>query len=214
MNWLDLLAVQGIPKSLLQHYSSKALILRCSAFFMVQLSHPYMTTGKSIALTRWTFVGKVMSLLFNMLSRFFIAFLSRSKHLLISWLQSPSLLIFGAQENKVWHCFHCCCCWVTSVVSNSVWPHRRQPTRLPRPWDSPGKNTKVGCHFLLQCMKVKSESEVTQSCPTLCDPWTAAYQAPPSIGFSRQEYWSGVPSPSPLIPHLFVMKWWDRMPWS
>ena len=164
-----------------------------------------MTTGKTIALTRWTFVGKVMSLLLNTLSRLVTTFLSRSKHLLISWLQSPSLLIFGAQENKVWHCFHCCCCWVTSVVYNSVWPHRRQPTRLPRPWDSPGKNTKVGCHFLLQCMKVKSESEVTQSCPTLCDPWTAAYQAPPSIGFSRQEYWSGVPSPSPLIPHLFAM---------
>ena len=73
--------------------------------------------------------------------------------------------------------------------------HRQQPTRLPRPWDSPGKNTGVGCHFLLQCMKVKSESEVTQSCPTLATPWTAAYQAPLSMGFSRQEYWSGVPLP-------------------
>ena len=82
---------------------------------------------------------------------------------------------------------------VASVVSDSVRPHRRQPIRLPRPWDSPGKNTGVGCHFLLQCMKVKSESEVTQSFPTLSDPWTAAYQAPPSTGFSRQEYWSGVP---------------------
>ena len=130
-------------------------------------------------------------------------------------------------------------------MSDSVWPHRRQPTRLPRPWDSPGKNTGVGCHFLLQCMKVKSESEVAQSSPTLCDPmdcsppgssvhgifqaralewvaisfsnawrwkvkvkslsrlrlfatpWTVAYQAPPSMGFSRQEYWSGVPVPSP-----------------
>ena len=83
----DLLAVQGILKSLLQHHSSKASILRHSAFFTVQLSHPYMTTGKTIALTRWTFVGKVMSLLFNMLSRFVITFLPRSKHLLISWLQ-------------------------------------------------------------------------------------------------------------------------------
>ena len=131
-------------------------------------------------------------------------------------------------------------------MSDSVRPHRRQPTRLPRPWDSPGKNTGVGCHFLLQCRKVKSESEVSQSCPTLCDPidgsppgspvpgilqartlewvaisfsnawkwkvkvkslsrvrllatpWTAAYQAPPSMGFSRQEYWSGVPLPSPV----------------
>ena len=75
-------------------------------------------------------------------------------------------------------------------------PHRRQPTRLSRPWDSPGKNTGVGCHFLFQCMKVKSESEVAQSCPTLRTPWTAAYQAPPSMGFSRQEYWSRVPLPS------------------
>ena len=79
-----------------------------------------------------------------------------------------------------------------------VWPHRRQPTRLPRPWDSPGKNTEVGCHFLLQRMKVKSESEVAQSCPTPSNPMDAAFQAPPSMGFSRQEYWSGVPLPSPL----------------
>jgi len=86
MDWLDLLAVQGTLKSLLQHHSSKASVLRLSAFFMVQLSHPYMTTGKTIALTRWTFVGKVMSLLFNMLSRLVITFLPRSKHLLISWL--------------------------------------------------------------------------------------------------------------------------------
>ena len=76
-------------------------------------------------------------------------------------------------------------------------PHRQQPTRLCHPWDSPGKNTGVGCHFLLQCMKVKSEREVTQSCPTLSDPWTAAHQTPPSMGFSKQEYWSGVPLPSP-----------------
>ena len=90
MNWLDLLAVQGTLKSLLQHHSSKASILWLSGFFIVQLSHPYMTTGKTIPLTRWTFVGKVISLLFNMLSRLIIAFLPRSKHLLISWLQSPS----------------------------------------------------------------------------------------------------------------------------
>ena len=90
LGWLDLLAVQGTLKSLLQHHGSKASILRCSAFFTVQLSHSYMTTGKTIALTRWTFVGKVMSLLFNMLSRFVITFLPRNKCLLISWLQSPS----------------------------------------------------------------------------------------------------------------------------
>ena len=93
MDWLDLLAVRGTLKSLLQHHSSKASILQCSAFSIVQLSHPYMTTGKTIALTRWTFVDKVMSLLFNMLSRLVITFLPRSKRLLISWLQSPSAVI-------------------------------------------------------------------------------------------------------------------------
>ena len=92
IDWFDLLAVQGTLKSLLQHHSSKAPILQRSAFFMVQLSHPYMTTGKTIALTKWTFVGQVMSLLFNMLSRLIIAFLPRSKCLLISWLQSASAL--------------------------------------------------------------------------------------------------------------------------
>ena len=93
MDWLDLLAVQGTLKSLLQHHSSKAAILEHSAFFIVQLPHPYMTTGKTRALTRWTFVGKVMSLFFNMLSRLVITFLPRSKHLLVSWLQSPSPVI-------------------------------------------------------------------------------------------------------------------------
>ena len=93
MDWLDLLAVQGTLKSLLQHHSSKASILRRSAFFTVQLSHSYVTTGKTIALTRWTFVGKVMSLLLNMLSRLVITFLPRSKRLLISWLQSSSVVI-------------------------------------------------------------------------------------------------------------------------
>ena len=101
MDWLDLLAVQGTLKSLLQHHSSKASILRRSAFFTVQLSHPYTTTGKTIALTRWTFVGKVMLLLFNMLSRLAITFLQRSKHLLISWLQSPSAVILEPPQNKV-----------------------------------------------------------------------------------------------------------------
>ena len=100
IDWLDLLAVQRTLKSLLQHYSSKASILQPSAFFSVQLSYPYMTTGKTIALTRWTFVGKVMSLLFNMLSRLVITFLPRSKRLLISWLQSPSAVIFEPQKIK------------------------------------------------------------------------------------------------------------------
>ena len=92
-------------------------------------------------------------------------------------------------------CCCCGCCQVASVVSDSVWPQRRQPTMLPRPWDSPGKNTGVGCHFLLQCRKVKMKS---LSCVRLlATPWTAAHQAPPSVGFSRQEYWSGLPLPSP-----------------
>ena len=97
-DWLDLLAVQETLKSLLQHHSSKASILQCLTFFIVQLSHPYMTTGKTIALTKWTFVGKIMSLLFNMLSRLIIAFLPRSKHLLISWLQSPSEVILEPKK--------------------------------------------------------------------------------------------------------------------
>ena len=109
MDWLDLLAVQGTLKSLLQHHSSKASILQYSAFFIVQLSHLYMTTRKTIALTRWTFVGKVMSLLFNMLSRSVIAFLPRSNCLLISWLQSPSAVILEPQKIK-------------SAAISTVWP--------------------------------------------------------------------------------------------
>ena len=100
MDWLDLLAVRGTLKSLLQHHSSKASILWRSAFFVVQLSHPYMTAGKTIGLTRWTFVDKVMSLLFNMLSRFIITFLSRGKRLLISWLQTPSAVILEPPKVK------------------------------------------------------------------------------------------------------------------
>ena len=106
MDWLDLFAVQGTLKSLFQHQSSKASILRHLAFFIVRLSHPYMTTGKTIALTRWTFVGKVLSLVFNMLSRLVITFLPRSKCLLISWLQLPSALISEPPKIKS-HCFHC-----------------------------------------------------------------------------------------------------------
>ena len=100
MDWLDLLTIQGTLKSLLQHHSSKASILQRSAFFIVQLSHPYMTTRKTTALIRWTFIGKVMSLLLNMLSRLVIAFLPRSKHLLISWLKSPSAVILELQKTK------------------------------------------------------------------------------------------------------------------
>ena len=100
MDWLDLLAVGGTLKHLLQYHSSKTLILWCSAFFIVQLSHPYMTTGKTIALARWTFVGRVISLLFNILSRLVITYLPRSKRLLISWLQSPSPVILEPPKIK------------------------------------------------------------------------------------------------------------------
>ena len=111
MDWLDLLAVQGTLKSLLQHHSSKTSILLCSAFFIVQLSYPYMTTGKTIALIKWTFVGKVMSLLFKMLPTLVIAFSPRSKHLLISWLQSPSAVMSFPPSSPIWrlptyHCHH------------------------------------------------------------------------------------------------------------
>ena len=110
MDWLDLLTVQGTLESLLQHHRSKASVLQCSAFFIVQLSHPYMTTEKTIALTRRTFVGKVMYLVFSMLSRLVIAFLLRSKHLLISWLQSPSAVILDSKKIK-------------SVTVYPVFPH-------------------------------------------------------------------------------------------
>ena len=116
MDQLDLLAVQGTLKSLLQHRSSKASILRHSAFFIVQLSHPYMATGKTIALTRWTFVGKVMSLLFNMLSRLVITFLPRSKRLLISWLQSPSASISSLFQQGELQVFDRC-----TLSSSSKW---------------------------------------------------------------------------------------------
>ena len=107
-DWLDLLAVQGTLNSLLQHHSSKATILQRSAFFMVQLSHPYTTTGKIIALTRQTIIGEVMSLIFNIMTRLVIDFLPRSKCLLISWLQSPSAVILEpSPPNKVSHCVHC-----------------------------------------------------------------------------------------------------------
>ena len=106
IDWLNLLAFQGTLKSLLQHYNLKASILWCSAFFMIQLSHPYMATGKTIAVTIWTFVGKVMPLLFNMISRFVIASLPRSKHLLMSWLQSPSAVILEPKKIKSLSSFH------------------------------------------------------------------------------------------------------------
>ena len=123
MNWLDVLAVQGTLNSLLQHHSSQASVLWCSAFFIVQLSYPYMTTGKTIALTRRTFVGKVMSLLFNMLSRLIITFLPRSKRLLISWLQSPSAVILEPPKIK-------------SDTVSTVSPSISHEVTGPMPWSS------------------------------------------------------------------------------
>ena len=127
--WLDLLSVQGTLKSLLQHYSSKASILRCSAFFMVQLSQSYMTTGKTVALTRWTFVDKLMSLLFNILSRLVIAFLLSSKRLLISWLQSPSAVILEPRKIKSYTVST-----VSPSMSHEVMGHmsKLRPRCLPR----------------------------------------------------------------------------------
>ena len=117
IDWFELLALQGTLKSLLQHHSSKASTLWHSAFFTVHLSHPYVTTGKTIALTRWTFVGKVTSLLFNMFSRFVIAFLPRSKHLLISWLQSPSAVIFPHIIGVTHYLSFCVCLISLSLMS-------------------------------------------------------------------------------------------------
>ena len=127
MDWLDLLAVQGTFKSLLQHQISKASILWLSAFFIVQLSHPYMTTGKTISLTRRTFVDKVISLLFNMLSRLVITFLPRSKHLLISWLQSPSAVILEPKKIKPCSVIFnpVFCLWVGLCSLPVIWPQAK-----------------------------------------------------------------------------------------
>ena len=162
MDWLDLLAVQGTLKSILQHHSSKASILRHSAFFTVQLSHPYMTTGKTIALSRRTFVGKVMSLHFNMLS----ASAAAAAKLLQSCPtlcdprdgnpQAPPSLGFSRQEHWSGLPFPSPMHesekgkWSRSVVSDSSRPHGLQPTRLLHPWDFPGNSTGVGCHRLLR----------------------------------------------------------------
>ena len=145
-DWLNILAVQGTLKSLLQQHSSKASILLCSAFFIVQLSYPYMTTGKTITLTRWTFVGKVMSLLFNMLSRLIIDFLPRSKRLLIIWLQSPSAVIFKPPQIKS---------LTVTIVSPSIChevmgPDVWRTTRLSR------TNTPKRCHFHYRRLECKS----------------------------------------------------------
>ena len=128
-----------------------------------------------------------------------------------SWKLCSSVFLLHDPKSILIYCS--CCCLVASVVSDSVRPHRRQPTRLPHPWDSLGKNTGVGCHFLLQCMKMKSESEVTQLCPTLSDPMDCSLPGSSVHGIFRQEYWSGVPVPSLIlmysmdqIPHLIWLQ--------
>ena len=162
IDWFDLLAVQGTHKNLLQPHSSKASILQHSAFFIVQLSHLYMTTGKTIALTRWTFVSKVMYLNFNILSRFAIA---RNKYLLISWLQSPSTVMLEPKKIK------------SVTVSSSICHEVMGPDAMI---------------FVFLMLSFKPTS--LQSCPTLCDPVDCSLPGS-SVGFSRQEYWSGLPFP-------------------
>ena len=177
MDWLVLLAVQGTLNSLFQHHSSKASILWRSAFFTVQLSHPYMTTVKTIALTRRTFVGKVTSLLLNMLSRLVITFLPRSKHLnfmaaITNYLVNPTLGPFQ-------YFFNC-------SFPHEYGLHFSVHFLVGKFW----LKTE---HCLQYVVKVKSLSHVR----LFVTPWTVAHQAPLSMGFSRQEYWSGLPFPSP-----------------
>ena len=158
MDWLDLLAVQGTLQSLLQHHSSKASILQCSAFFTAQLSHTYMTTGKTIALIIWTFVSKVMSLFLNTLSRFIIAFLSLSKCLLISWLQSPSTVILEPSQFSSVQ-------FSRSVMSDSLQPHEMQHARPPCPLPTPGVHPNP-CSLSQWCHPAISSSAVPfSSCP-------------------------------------------------
>ena len=187
MDWLDLLAVQGTLKSLLQHHTSKASILQCSTFFIVQLSHPYMTTGKTIALTRCTFVGKVMSLLFNMLSRLVITFLPRSKRLLISWLQSPSALILEPRKIQSATVFPCICHEVMGpdALLQGIFPTQGLNLRLLHllHWQvgslqlaTPGKPKQlhICIHMKPSYIVLKFSlcrcCSVVQSCLTLCDP--------------------------------------------
>ena len=200
MDWLDLLAVQGTLKSLLQHDSSKVSVLRCSAFFIVQLSLPYRTTGKTIALNRQAFVGKAISLLFNMLSRLVITFLPRSKRLLISWPQPPSVTGMSLHHN-----LHSVYTYPAAAAAKSL---QSCPT-LCDPIDGSLLGSSVPGILQAKILewvaiafsnawkwKVKVKSLIHAQ--LLETPWTAAYQAPPSMGFSRQEYWSGMPLPSPI----------------
>ena len=188
MDWLDLIAVQGTLKSLLQHHSSKASILWCSAFFTVQLSHPYMTTGKTIALTRRTFVGKVMSLLLNMLSRLVITFLPRSKCLLISWLQSPSAVILEPKK-IVWHCFH----WDTSIYFEFS-PNRCCNFYLATRWQhvTQGNNlnvTVIDNLFSIFCLK-------NCKTPNENKPWFRVPLCLCSLLLAEKALWAHCPQPA------------------
>ena len=175
MDWLDLLSVQRTLKSLLQHHSSKASILRHSTFFIVQLSHPYMTTGKTKALTMQTFVVKVMSLLFNMLSRLVITFLPRSKCLNPAAAKSLQL-----------------CPTLCDPIDCS-------PPGSPVPGILQARTLEWVAISFSSAWKWKVKVKPLSRVQLLSTPWTVAHQAPPSMGFSRQEYWSGVPLPSPWI---------------
>ena len=159
-----------------------------------------MTTGKTIASTRQTIVGKVMPLLFNMPSRLVITFLPRTKCLLIQWLQSPCTHLYAEYIMR----------YIIIYMLSRFSRVRLCATpetaahQAPPPWDSPGKNTGAGCHFLLQRMKVKSESEVVQSCPTLCDPMDCSLPGSSIHGIFQAKYWSGVPLPSPHYMHILT----------
>ena len=194
MDWLDLLPVQETLKSLLQYHSSKASILWCSTFFIAQLSHPYMTTGKAIALTRQTFVGKIMSLLFNMLSRLVIAFLPRSKHLLISWLQSPSVDLPFSSDGKE----SACKAWDPGSIpglGRSFGEGNGNPLQyscLENPMDCPGGPPSMGS----QRVGHNSATNTLYTIVTICR------------DFGAQE------NKACYCFHCFPMKWWDQMPWS
>ena len=180
-HWIDFLAVQGTLKSLLQHQSLKASNLWCSAFFIVQLSHLYMTTGKTIALTRWTFVGKVMSLIFNMLSRLVIASLPSSKCLLISWLQSLSEW-FWSPLNKVSHCFHCFSIYLP--LSSGTRCHDLSFLNNIQPWHTP--------------FPIWNQSVVPRPVLTVAS-W-------PAYRFLRRQVrWSGIP----ISFRIFQSLWWS-----
>ena len=202
MDCLDLLAVQGTLKSLLQHHSSKASILWRSDFFIVQLSHPYMITGKTIPLTRRTFVDKVMSLLLNMLTRLVITFLPRSKHLLISWLQVTICSDFAAAAKSLQSCPTLC-----NPIDGS-------PPGSPVPGILLARTLEWVAISFSNAWKWKVKVKSLSRVRLFATPWTAAFQAPPSLGFSRQEYWSGVPVPSPYIPIVLCnsLKHWPHLP--